>query len=384
MDAGLPGSFGLTRTVADYLDNTAKHFNVRELMHLVVGAMVQHDTALGGSAFDGVDVERVFAAVKALKDRESIDLSAFVENWNRSLDLPTGRTDFPAFWASEFKRGLTEQWDSRLEDAFEKGVRAVMQTGSSEMFERLESAMLEALILTLRADQNRLGYLEPMIRAESLNAVATLNYDLAVEKACERAGLSVDTGLNTWDGGYDWNWGSPQAEVKLLKLHGSLDYVLGRSNVDGTRIPGDSLSNLGEDRTGDLIGGSPAMVFGQGSKLRSDGPFLAMLVEFDRILAGTEWLTVVGYSFRDDHINAAITRWLNSEHAQRLSVIDPTVAAWDDGSGRTPLYWRQVREAVDGREAGTGSRSRYARTWAPLQHDFIAATAADGLASLHG
>ena len=88
---------------------------------------------------------------------------------------------------------------------------------------------------------------------------------------------------------------------------------------------------------GDEVGANPALVFGLGSKLRSDGPFLAMLVEFDRLLASTEWLTIVGYSFRDDHINAALTRWMNGS-ARRLSVIDPDIEMKRPGSDGDSRY----------------------------------------------
>lgn len=379
MDAGLPGSFGLTRAVADFIDGpTSWRHDVGQLLHAVVGAMVQHDTGRGGSAFDGVDVERVFAAVKALKDRDSIDLSAFVERWNRNLDAPSAQVSFPSFWAKNFRKAMFDSWDHKLESEFESGVRAIAEATSGELFGRLESRMLDALIHILRADENRVHYLDPMIHSEPLAGIATLNYDLAVEKACINAGLTVDTGLDRWRGGYEWEWASPRADVRLLKLHGSLDYVLGHKGEDGSRIPGDHLSNFGEDRKGQLVGGSPAMVFGQGSKLRSDGPFLAMLVEFDRLLAETEWLTIVGYSFRDDHINAALTRWLNSDRVQRISIIDPSIGNWIAGDDRTPDYWHNIQRA-------SRPPQKYDRgVWTPVQADLIAATATEGLARLHG
>lgn len=379
MDAGLPGSFGLTRAIADHVDGFAYLHQERRLLHLVVGAMVQHDTSRGGSAFDGVDVERVFAAVKALKNRDSIDLTAFVETWNRNLDAPSDHVSYPGFWGQGLKNGLREQSDFQLERAFTAGVRAVTGTGNETLFERLESAMLDALIHILQADEGRVSYLAPMVQTESLNAITTLNYDLAVEKACAAAGLTVDTGLDSWRGGYNWEWSNSRAQVRLLKLHGSLDYVLGRAERDGARIPEDALRNFGEDRSGRLVAGVPAMVFGQGSKLRSDGPFLAMLVEFDRILSETEWLTIVGYSFRDDHINAALTRWLNSDHAERISVIDPSVEGWMHARDpRTPPYWGALQRAASAPVHGERA------SWKPIQGDFITATAANGLAQLHG
>lgn len=91
--------------------------------------------------------------------------------------------------------------------------------------------------------------------------------------------------------------------MRLLKLHGSLDYVLHDARPVGGRISSENLVGVGNE-----IGANPALVFGLGSKLRSDGLFLAMLVEFDKLLAEREWLSIVGYSFRDRHINDALTR----------------------------------------------------------------------------
>ena len=49
------------------------------------------------------------------------------------------------------------------------------------------------------------------------------------------------------------------------------------------------------------------MVFGAGEKHRSDGPFLDLLMEAKRSLSEALELVVVGYSFRDDHVNHLIS-----------------------------------------------------------------------------
>lgn len=131
---------------------------------------------------------------------------------------------------------------------------------------------------------------------------------------------------------------------------------------------------------GDEVGANPALVFGLGSKLRSDGPFLAMLVEFDRLLASTEWLTIVGYSFRDDHINAALTRWMNGSSARRLSVIDPDIEKWMQDSGGAPRYFARLQRGASGEGYEFGNRA----TWTPIQTDFLPLSAAQGLEQLHG
>ena len=73
-----------------------------------------------------------------------------------------------------------------------------------------------------------------------------------------------------------------------MKLHGSLDYVLRHARPTAERMMTEYLL-----ATGNEVGANPALVFGLGSKLRSEGPFLSMLVELERLLAKTEWLSIV-------------------------------------------------------------------------------------------
>jgi hypothetical protein len=149
-----------------------------------------------------------------------------------------------------------------------------------------------------------IDYLAPILASsDSRIQVATLNYDKSIELLAERANMTLDTGVRSWSGGYDWNW-DETARVRLLKLHGSLDWYLHRGQ--GSRMDGDNIAVWPDGESDKPRGGTLAVVFGHGVKLRSDGPFLAMLHEFDRFLSSTDRLVVVGYSMRDDHINAAI------------------------------------------------------------------------------
>ena len=62
---------------------------------------------------------------------------------------------------------------------------------------------------------------------------------------------------------------------------------------------------------------APAVIFGGRSKLRADGPYLDLLREFVSALTGTEDLVVVGYSFRDDHVNEVVRTWLGTNPTAR-------------------------------------------------------------------
>lgn len=72
--------------------------------------------------------------------------------------------------------------------------------------------------------------------------------------------------------------------------------------------------------------GEPAVIFGQRNKLTADGPFLALLRAFEQTLGDSEQLTVIGYSFHDDHINTYISRWYNQSSKCRLRIVDPGFA----------------------------------------------------------
>lgn len=375
VDAGLESSVGLTKAIAEHLGRGSLRNPTGQLLHAVIGAMVQHDTGGGGDAFLAPDVERVFAAVTDLKRRDDLDISAFVERWNGSMDAVTGASGLPRSWARQFRESLSgvSSGDLEVQAAFEEGVMALTERTPATLFSELERRMLMALVQVLKVDPAKVSYLNPMVSSSELLGIATLNYDLSVESACAQIGLSVDTGLDRWAGGYGWEW-ALETDVRLLKLHGSLDYVLHHARPIGGRMFREYLV-----RVGDEIGANPALVFGARSKLRSNGPFLAMLVEFDKLLAETEWLSIVGYSFRDEHINAALTRWMNSDIACRLSIVDPSVEKWMCNDGGGPKYFARLRQGTsgEGREFGRTAR------WRPIQTDFIPMGAAEGLAALH-
>ncbi|THG33443.1 hypothetical protein E6C64_03640 [Naasia lichenicola] len=286
-------------------------------------------------------------------------------------------SSMPSGWGREFMKALSDQHFAarNVEKAFVAGVKAVTQGSSDRTFQRLQAAMLDALVEILRVDPNRVDYLKPIVTAKDLVGIATLNYDRSLELACDAAEVTHDTGFSAWRGGYDWNWNGIR-DVRLLKVHGSLDWTMSSLQRDGMRVRGDSLSQLGESaNASNAVNGQPAVVFGHGSKLRADGPFLAMLVELDRMLATTEWLTIIGYSYRDDHINAAIARWLNSSVASRLTMIDKNERTWEFVS-YPPTFAREVLSGIKGGEQ-LGQKKR-----PPLTHDVIVESAAVGLSQI--
>lgn len=331
-EAGLPISVELTKRIADEIQTRYRYSTTGQALHAIIGAIIAHDTGRGGQAFDGVDVERVFAAVQMLARRDQLEIAPFVTSWNRAIDSAAAVTPaLPAFWdkhfVEEIATALTKKSPSRLGEQFTRGVEALIgpQDGENKVLLRLRDNMLAALRGCLVVDPLKVDYLAPLLGdASDVTDIVTLNYDNSIEILCNRADRVVDTGADEWDGSYSWRWSS-KAEVRLLKMHGSLDWMLqtrGEHSLIQTVHPRAS-KDANEWRT------EPVVVFGQGSKLRADGPFLGMLVEFERLLTTCDRLVVVGYSFRDDHVNEVITRWLlKGGEGHQVVVIDPAVDEW--------------------------------------------------------
>lgn len=196
------------------------------------------------------------------------------------------------------------------------------------MYRRLAALMLEELRAIAATTPDDVAYLTPLAVAgqqPSGLTVATLNYDLSIEQAAARVDMVADTGIEEWLKTGQWGW--PERGVRLLKLHGSINWVWRRIEDDGEELPRDVVE---VDETGDTRC-APAVVFGHRGKLRAQGPFLSLLAEFESLLTSLDRLVIVGYSFRDDHVNEIVRRWITDSPSRRLLVVDP---AWPEGG-----YW---------------------------------------------
>lgn len=330
-EAGLPTSTGLTRAICDVVEKSYGDRNpLAQALNVAIAALTGHDVARGGNVFEGIDVERLFSAVQMLADRENAELTPFVSSWNRSLDgLSQHGLD-----SHHFQRRFKELLVNKMEDAgdtftryFAASVRSVFSSGADSVFAALESAMLIALRAALQVDAAKVDYLSPLFNATDRPVqIATLNYDRSVEILAERAGLSLSVGVEHWAGGFEWEWGEDHG-IHLLKLHGSVDWWAVDRHPDeqtvGLQLRDEAIIVQSTPRDGESV--RPALVFGLRGKLRAAGPFLAMLREFDAFLSQTDELVVVGYSFRDGHINASIRRWLSHNKDAALTIIDPAM-----------------------------------------------------------
>ncbi|MDP3445770.1 MAG: hypothetical protein Q8T08_23155, partial [Ignavibacteria bacterium] len=167
--------------------------------------------------------------------------------------------------------------------------------------------------------------------------VFSLNYDLSIEKSCDTTSVNCWTGFDEyrnmeptpylyWDPNLFGNPG-----INLYKLHGSLNWgvmkprknmVAPLTNIVGIRpyLMGNKPFSFGREswlpaedkkRTGfylDSWSNLRGMIFGVRDKLVGYEPFLFLQSEFNKALALTNVLVVIGYGWNDPYINLRIKR----------------------------------------------------------------------------
>jgi len=255
--------------------------------------------------------------------RDKLLVSEFVERWD-----PTISEHFVGFDTRAIESAL-EQIVSRVTATSSRS--SFRASISSHYYEALAKALqpksrferprqgfsdpqqpfFDALLGHLEVDVAKLAYLHPILDIERTKLVATLNYDLAVEKAAEQVGVEVDYGLDSWERQKRVDWRRKPC-LRLLKLHGSVNWT---GHAEQVKVRTDKIGPY--ERRLMIFGGTE-------NKLSSAGPFLQFLYRFERSLFNTGALLVVGYSFRDPHINAVLQRWRLTRSNTEMTVVDPT------------------------------------------------------------
>lgn len=317
-EADVPTTFKMTRRLVDAVAGGYPGSQTAQALNFVCGALVLHDSAQGRSPYEALDVERVFAAVGLLAQRRELEVTPFVSSWQPAVDA----WDAPPL-PSLFDRRFLEKLGSPAADASRnelvKLVRAATGKGDGRVYERLTADMVRHLVHLIAVQPKSTGYLIPLLRSgQTLGplTIATLNYDRSIELAAQAEDILVHTGLTEWTKTKTWNW--PKRGVRLLKLHGSIDWRWERS-------PNTPLRNITVEQTEDPQDDRrpPAIVFGARGKLQVQGPFLSLLSEFELQLGLTDRLIVIGYPFRDQHVNEVIRRWVVDGDAREITIVDP-------------------------------------------------------------
>ena len=207
----------------------------------------------------------------------------------------------------------------------EKAVSELQRCFGGDLYQ-YRGASLEPFLATLadilKVQNTQTEYMEKFLarHCDNVECIATLNYDQLVEVSLEKIERKVDLGLTQWNDKrfVRFHGKSP----KLIKLHGSTNWFI--RNDDEIVFDGDT--------TPSIYSPSRAIIFGgQSEKLVPYGPFLHLRHQFHQLLQDSSYLLVVGYSFRDLHLNALIRSWIATRQNVKIIIVDPSDFAGDQG-----------------------------------------------------
>jgi hypothetical protein len=200
---------------------------------------------------------------------------------------------------------LIGTWHPDIDEYLNSRRRNVRGSALQRAIDQLWKELVDIFTMNAAPIDPRFDYLAVLASCMRGQAIVTLNYDDALDHMPGRAmTFQIDSSPTARPvaPGFPAN-----AVLRLIKLHGSLDWRRDNSTGDVEAMPYPwSYRNDPEAWNGY----TPGVIFGAGNKLRPDGPYLALYQEFLTALSKARQVIVIGYSFRDAHVNEALRRWV--------------------------------------------------------------------------
>ena len=378
--AGIPTAVKMT---SDMLALASGHHDplVGRTMHVICGTLQTYAAARGLSRAFMPDIERVLDATHQLRDRDDLELTPFISAWNpailalRESSFANSGPVIAKMAVSELSRidrfGTIDHRD--LVDCLEHAFRTLADELGDDKnppnwipFEKLRMFLINKLIeLVWLNSSDNLSYLKPLIKNGQHGSIiiATLNYDNTIEMKALEESVPIETGIQSWI--TTGLLGNAPNGIELIKLHGSLDWVWREPSVfNSERPPHKYICQLQADEMKDRfksvnsgtihLDGSPAIIFGGRNKLTAEGPFLDLLIQFRKRLLENDRLIVIGYSFRDNHINALIEFWLRRTDVHMTIIDRPNGTVVDNEFvAELPMEFRsRIKYEPSGAETG--------------------------------
>lgn len=245
---------------------------------------------------------------------------------NQLCDLASGEYDNPAVYPlmdrllADSVIGPIAYRDTVGAPSHARPLLAASRLGdiSLSLTEEIKKTVTRELVAPLgREDLQYVGY-RALVEALGDPAVGlidvfTLNHDCLLEATLDRERIDYTVlvpGAGNQNYGRAGGRNSAQARVRIVKVHGSVDWGI-------TRVPGEQpaerLRRLGYE--GSPVGKSePVILVGRFNKMADQANqvlFLDLLHAFRRRLARARHLVVSGYGFADKNVNTLLLEWLS-------------------------------------------------------------------------
>jgi len=296
VDAGLPHSVTLAEKLKEYLITKAAEPKNDEaktllaLLYFILGAIRFQRGRLGLDPDQPVNIEQIATASLRLRHRHNDPLAPYVSAWAERIV------------------GLEAQQPEALERFSDMIFARLKEWLATPPKERIEYA-------------NRMADLHDKGASTS---IFSLNYDLLVERALAKDNRPMINGFK--DGRWNPLLFNQSSEIRLYKLHGSLDWV--DDEMHG-------ICSLAFDRHPKAedfeVLRPPLLIFGTDSKLSGKDPFLTLVHAFAEQLRSTQVLVAIGYSFSDQYINDIVEQRMRDNLTLRLVLVSPCADAIKQG-----------------------------------------------------
>lgn len=326
VDAGVPDTYAMT-------DRLLEKFEHRQATHWVkavnyaVAALIHHKGAHGTNPRRGINIEEIVTALRLLASRDNSDAAPFVDAWSGHI-VAIEKEEDTQRRAEDLLKKIYQEFTERFPSYYNTSrelVELIQATASPEggaVFEEAAGHMLLGLIdLSVIRQPRDVSYLGPLleiVKSYGVEYIYSLNYDNAIELLTKDTPVTIDYCFNDLKLHAEGN----EFEFKLIKLHGSINWVHKNSYIFWHRPQSDviELVEFPTDVSSNWL--RPALIFGTGEKLTVQGPFLDLLRCYENSLTEMDVVCVMGYSFRDEHINYYLWRWMRSSTNRRLIVLD--------------------------------------------------------------
>lgn len=288
IDAGLDDSVKLAGKLKLYLQEKAvepkntEATTLLNLIYFILGGIRFQWGRQGSNPDQPVNIEQIATAALRLRFRHEDPLAPYVSAWSDRI--------------------------VHLES---------QQDGTLERFSDVIFARLKEWLATPPSDKiEYLNRITDFHGKEACISIFSLNYDLLVETALANARRTFINGFR--EGRWYPDAFSANSDIRLYKLHGSLDWV--EDEMYG-------ICSLTFDRHAKAedfeIQKSPLLIFGTNAKLTGRDPFLTLVHAFAQQLRSAKVLVSIGYSFSDKYINEIIEQRMRDNLPLRLVLVSP-------------------------------------------------------------